>query len=327
MPAMPCRSELSLPTRYLGSLLPVLAVSVGVLILLGLQCILGPIAPELERFEAEPLLWSTDEFSLDDRYELIASGLWWVFSAYVFWLTASICSGVCLWIIYRSLDQYRTEIRWLALGVIVVIILFLGLFLLLGLRLSYIDTLIAASDLLVGVEKVAPGTRRLMELTNGYAILTIVLIILSSCIVLLPRPEGSVPGKSFHNLNMLLYSGGLLILFWLMYARIMYSFCGTLLIQDQQEVVGQIAPTIALIAGALSSIYLAIVYLSGLGWLQILYRHSGAGAAIVGESGEKEERAPSPFNRLLGNWPRIVAVLGPVLPGIADVFLDFDKLI
>ena len=314
-------ARLYIRKQYIGCLLPAAAVFGGFVLLLILEQILGPIAPEIEKFEFETIPSFPESLELNDRYEIVATGLWWLFWTYAFWIVATLSIGSCCWTVNGSLSEYNAKTR-----LVIFIIIFLGLSLV-ALWFTIVGSLVSGQDLVKVIEEVAERSNVLMTLTNGFAILVIILIVISSCIALVPRQNQGDVSQQIKNLNILLYTAAIVILVWMTQARIMYGFAATLLVPEQQELVERMAPTVSLIVGAVASIYIALLYLAGLVWLQS--RHSQlqtVGSKTVQLSDEANKKS-SPVAILLSTWPRMIAVLGPVLPGIAEAFFGFGDWI
>lgn len=78
--------------------------------------------------------------------------------------------------------------------------------------------------------------------------------------------------------------------------------------------------------GGIASILLGLMYMSSYLWLHNLYKKlPGNMQKLPGI--KKDEDKHSPGHILLSSWARVIAVMGPLLPGMVEVFTKFDSLI
>ena len=86
------------------------------------------------------------------------------------------------------------------------------------------------------------------------------------------------------------------------------------------------APTISLVVGGVASILIGLMYISSYLWLHNLYIKLPEDRQQL--TGTKDDvNKHSPGHIFMSSWVRVIAVIGPMMPGIVDVFTKFDSLI
>lgn len=327
-----------MPPRLPGFLAPALAVLAALALLVTLAAVLGRFEPGIEKFRFTPLPGFPERIALEDRYRIVVAALWWLASTYVFWLVALCGALYCAYVICasaRRLDPVRRRRTTVAvLLVLLAVVASLAV-------VAGESTLVSGQDVIRTVRNVAERPRWLMELSNALAIVVIVTVIAAACVVLLPDVDGSSPGEPMRRLNGLLYCGAAVIALWIVNARLLYGFASTLLIEEQRLLVARLAPTIALVAGALAGIFLALMYLAGV--LALHARHEARSVVAPSAGGREPQgatlREPSaaaraegaapapeatPLALLRERLPKLVAVALPALPGILESFFSVE---
>jgi len=298
---------------------PVTTVSAALGILVFLALVMGDLHATKIIFTA--VNGFPDKLDLQRSYELTSVSFWWLFLVYTVWIVAVIVIITGIFVVRQSLVDSTERFRKNAL-----LVLAASMFILAIILYQFDETLISAQDIIQHVQLLATGMRTLMEITTGIAITAFFGIIVSTSILLCPPNDKADITRKMHLLNVLLYAGAVLLLIWIMQSRALYSFAAASLITEQQQKVEQIAPTISLVVGGVASILLGLMYMSSYLWLQNLYRQlSGNMQKIVGTKNDEDKHSPGHI--FLSSWTRVLAVMGPMLPGIVEVFTKFDSLI
>jgi hypothetical protein len=309
--------------RYRGCLVPPLAVLAGFGVLAGLLAVLGEtnIGRRAIVFESAFDSPAGGEPGLSLQADIFETGLWWLLTLYLFWLTAIAGCGVCLHIAGRVLREGpagRRRAGCAALASIVV-----GFSVLLAL-IGKESTLVSAQDIIAPLEAFAGGGfRALLELTFGFGILSLVVVVSCAALLMVPVDERARLAVRARYLHGLLYAGAAIIVTWIVQARILYGFAATVLIEEQRHRVADLAPTISLVVGAVASVYLILMYLAAFLWLQSRYADfAGAtnGRQSPGAAGPK-----SPLATFKTLWLRVFALAGPALPGTVEFIAALAK--
>jgi hypothetical protein len=114
-----------------------------------------------------------------------------------------------------------------------------------------------------------------------------------------------------------MYCAAAFLLVWIVQATEMYRFAATLLVQEERDLLLKLASTISLMAGLFASLLLAAAYMAAYHYLQFRHRTERKDVGTV-----PSDSAQSPKNFLLAHWPKITAVLMPVLPGAINTVLN-----
>jgi hypothetical protein len=93
----------------------------------------------------------------------------------------------------------------------------------------------------------------------------------------------------------------------------MYHLSALLLVPEARVPALKLAPTISLMGGLFLSLLLAAAYLAAVAWLQLCHDGNVRGEAAAAES-------PRAF--LAAHWPKVIAILMPLLPGAAESVLQ-----
>lgn len=309
--------------RYRGCLVPPLAVLAGFGVLAGLLAVLGEtnIGRRAIVFESVFDLPAGSEPGLSLQAGIFETGLWWLLTLYLFWLTAIAGCGVCLHIAGRVLREGPAGRRWAGYAALASIVV--GFSVLLAL-IGKESTLVSAQDIIAPLEAFAGGGfRTLLELTFGFGILSLVIVVSCAALLMVPVDKRARLAVRTRYLHGLLYAGAAIIVTWIVQARILYGFAATILIEEQRRQVADLAPTISLVVGAIASVYLILMYMAAFLWLQRRYIDF-PGDADVGQS--PGTAAPqSPLVKFKTLWLRAFALVGPALPGAVDFLATFAK--
>lgn len=318
---MRSKEHLQVLWLYRGSFIPLLAVLVGFAVLKFLDWLLGHSKLPVVYFDVLPGL--PVNLELGDIYSIAAIGLWWMLSVYLFWIVAIISIVLCWFIVHRALEDYSVRGKITGFFILAVTMLIVSISLLQFVLNN--GTLVSAQDLIIYINCIADGAKNLAELTNGLAIVAIIVVFVTSSLVLVPARDLTAVNRQIKYLNIVLYTGAILLLAWVLYARILYGFAATLIVADQQKLIDQIAPTLSLVVGAVASIFLILMYLTGFLWLQARHAALCASYAAKTEASHVNKDRISPKKILLNTWPRIFAFIVPALPGILESFFGFGN--
>jgi len=305
--------------KFRASLIPSLAVVCALLLLYVLSLVLGKPVNEKFCFEVLPGL---PQYIEDQAYyEIAKAGIWWLLTTYVFWVIAILCIMMCFFVIYRSLIDYHISIKKFNLQ-----ILFVLLPILMVLVGSYAlsHSVVTAQDVLANITLIAGGSRNLVDLTYTIGLIGIIYVFITSGYILVPIKDDKDVIRRVKLLNLVLYTGSVLIVAWLIQSRFLYYYSATLLIEEHKLLVQSIAPYLSLAIGGVASVLLLLMYLSSFVWLQsryIQFKGSGASSTSIFDH-LNDEKGPSQL--ILSHWTKIVAVITPVLPGLIETFLDMS---
>ena len=305
-------------SKYRPSFIPVVSVLVSILLLVVLGSVLGKIKLRKVEFEIIPGVIERMDHAV--YHDITHAGLWWLLTTYVLWVVAIIGLLVCFFVVRRSLKYYSRQAIALNLKVLVGLLLFLGA----GLFLynKYVAPVVSAQDLIRHINLVAEGSRQLVDMTQGLSMIVILFIFVAAGYVLVPEKDQKDIIRKVKLMNVTLYVGSAIILVWLLQSRMLYYYSATLLVPEQKALVQSIAPTISLVAGAVASICLFVMYVSAIVWLQA--RH-----ALIDEGAFEDKSVfdyladeKGPVQLLFRHFSRVLAVIIPVIPGALEMFVD-----
>jgi len=306
---------------YRGCFIPPLSVLAAFIVLALLTILLGD--QHIPRLTFTSVEGFPDKMDIKNTFAIGKVALWWLFSVYLFWLIALIGSVTALFIANATLKDVPATARrigfWTVAGI-------LGLMIGVLIYLTCQGTpTYTGQDLFQSLVKLASGVGSLLQLTNGFAIIVIVLIILSAGIILMPVANHTIYLQRMKSLNLLLLIGAIVTLVWVFYARILYGFAASTYIASEQTHVAAAAPTISLVTGGVATIYLVIMYMSAFLWLQS--RYATATSDVPVKKTQDKEAPETPQSLLFTLWPRVFMLTSPMLPGVFEIFFNFfDKV-
>lgn len=305
--------------KYRASLIPSFTVLSALLLLYALSLVLGDLVKVKVCCEALPgLPESIDILAL---YEIASAGIWWLLSTYVFWVIAILCIMMCFFVIFRSLIDYRVSIKKFNIR-----FLFVLLLVLMALVGSYAlkNSVVTAQDVMAHITLIASGSRNLVDLTYAIGLIAIIYVFITSGYILVPVKDEKDVIRRVKLLNLVLYTGSILIVVWLMQSRFLYHYSATLLIENHKELVQSIAPYLSLAIGGVASVLLLLMYLSSFVWLQSRYIEFNGSEAWSTSIFDHLNDEKGPSQLILSHWTRIVAVITPVLPGLVEALFDMS---
>ena len=308
--------------NYRSCFVPPLAILAGFALLVVLAIVVGKF--DLDSVELKAIAEFPRKLTIPQLQAVVGVGLWWLFSVYLFWLVAIVGSVACLYVVRSTASNKPPAFRRAALGVVgAVTVLFvaaLTTFVWTG------GTLMSMQNVIAPIGKLAQGLRRLMELTNGLAIVSVVLVVVCAGVSLAPAKSQDAVKHQMEQLNVLLYVSAAIVVAWVFQSRLLYGFAATALIDEQSKYVGGVAPTVSLVVGAVGSIYLILTYLLSVFVLHRRFSNLGGAAVKASRADERPKQEGSPMTLPFPAWSRTIALLVPVLPGTFEFFFNFvDK--
>lgn len=312
------RTVLSSLWNYRDCFVPPLAV----LAAFGLLVVLGVVVGDfrLAKITFQAIAGFPDKLGDKQLFAVVGMGIWWLFSVYLFWLVAIIGSVACLYVVWRSVSDRPPAFRRTACGVLAAVVLLVAV---LVTYIGYSSTLVSLQNVIGHVKSLSQGLWTLMELTNGLGIVTVVLVVASAGVCLVPARGQDAVMQQLKQLNVLLYVGAAIVVTWVFQSRLLYGFAATGLIKDQRDYVEGITPTVSLVVGAVASIYLILTYLSSSFVLHRRYTNLGGAAVSASRAVEEPRQEGSPMTLVFSAWSRAFAFLLPVLPGAFEFFFNF----
>ncbi|HEY0826225.1 MAG TPA: hypothetical protein VGD76_20730 [Ramlibacter sp.] len=320
-PAAPWPGVLGYLARCRGPAVPLLAVlAIGALLaLMDALVDLDRVAVPKPAFKALQLPGYPADTPLAEAALVVESALWWLCLSLLQWLVALGVIGLCGRQLHRALrhDPRLARAAWAV---------FLGVLAVLAAALYQMAAVRGVSLLSFGpmVENLALLSPRFPFLASMNAALAFVAsaaLLCSFSLLLLPGAYVDRPVEQMRAITVLMYGGAALMLVWISSLASMYRLCATLMVKAAREPALALAPTISLMGGLLLSLLLAAAFLSAAAWLQHCHeqeRPAGgpeAPAAAVAGGG-------SPRDLLAAHWPKAVAFLMPLLPGVAETVLQ-----
>ncbi len=308
--------------QYLSCFIPALSVLGGFLILVVLASIIGEF--HFTKIDFVSVQGFPSDMQYKDTFNIAKAGTWWVVAVYLFWLVAIIGSIAAVLIVSQFLHSVPTKEKRMLKSFMFGII-FLIMFILILLVMNN-TPLYSAQDVFKDFNRLAIGFTRHINLTNGLGILSIVLTVLCSGMILTPDVKDMTPSRRLKYLNALLLIGAVIMLVWVFYARILYGLVAVSLVQEQSVYMVKLAPTVSLIIGAVTSIYLVLMYMSAFLWLQYKYVSKNTNKTLTAsiiEEGKKD----SPKRSFLAHWKQSFMLAGPMMPGLFEVLYNFIDMV
>ena len=304
--------------RCRGAALPLLAV-IAIGALLGLMAALVELnraAVPRPAFKALLLPGYPAATSLAEAALVVHATLWWLCLSFLLWLVGLAVISLCCLQLRRAMqhDRWLARMAWAA---------FLG-FLALVIGVLYHTAVVRGIPLLSFgkmVENLALMSPRFPHLGSFNAALAFVAsaaLLCSFSLLLLPGAHADRPVRQMHAITGLMYAGAALMLVWISSLTAMYRLCATLMVKEAREPALALAPSISLMGGLLLSLMLGAAFLSAAAWLQ----HCHERQRLAGTTEQPEAAGASPKEFLAVHWPKVIAFLMPLLPGVAETVLQ-----
>ena len=308
--------------RYLacchGAATPLLAVLAIVALLGAMDALVAlnrAVVPK-PVFKALLLPGYPDNTPLVEAAAVINAALWWLCLSFLQWLAALGVIGVCGVELDRAVRHWPrlTHVCWT---------IFLGVLALLIGTLYHAAvgrgvSLLAFGPLVNNLTLISPRFLPLSSCNAALAFTASAALLCALSLLLLPGAHANDRMQQMRAITRLLYAGAVLMLVWICCLTAMYRLCAVLMVKEAREPALALAPTVSLMGGLMLSVLLAAAVLSAAGWLQLCHERERPD----GTPGAPTAEEASPKALLLAHWPKAVAVLMPLLPGVADTVLQ-----
>lgn len=305
-------------TRYRGALVPALAVGALLLLLALLASVV-----ELDRallpkpaFKELALQGYPEATPLHDAALIVEAAMWWLCLSFLLWVAGLATLGLCGWQLHRATLHdaalRRRALRWFSLtivGAVAVLVYFAAVR----------NTPLMSFGLMVdNLAIVSTGLLRLASFNAALAFVVGPALLAGASLLLQPGALAGQPMAQMRAVTRLMYAGAAFLLVWMSAATGMYRLAAMLLVPAAREPALKLAPTIGLMGGLFLSLMLAVAYLSACAWLQ--HRHEVLRQAGSVEASAADALSPNAF--VLAHWPKVIAILMPLLPGAAGTLLQ-----
>jgi hypothetical protein len=305
--------------RYRGALVPAAAVAAILLLVLLLSGIV-----ELDRasvpkpsFRQLALQGYPAATPLKEAALVVEAALWWLCLSFVLWVGGLSALALCWWKLHcatasdAALRRRANAVFVLALLTAVGTLLFLA---------QIRRTPLMSFGLLVdNLDMVSTGFVLLASLNTALIFIVGCVLLLGASLLLLPGAHADQPMQQMRAITTVMYGGAAFLLVWISTATAMYRLAATLLVAEAREPVLKLAPTISLMTGLFLSLLLASSYLAACAWLQHCHEQLEAAGQVCSDS-SADGASPKVF--LLAHWPKVIAILMPLLPGAAGSVLQ-----
>jgi hypothetical protein len=302
--------------RFHGALVPTLAVGAILLVLLFLGTVVDldraiVPKPSLKALALEDYPAAT---SLKDAGLIVETTLWWLCLSVVLWVLGLAALALCWWLLHRAaghdaaIDRVARRLLLLAIVLAVATLFYLA-------KISN-TPLMSFGHLVGNLGMVSAGFNRLATLNTALVFVVGTVLLLCASLLLLPGSHADQPMRQMHAITQVMYIGAAFLLVWISAATAMYRLSALLLVPEAREPMLKLAPTISLMTGLFLSLLLAAAYLAACAWLQCRHEKMPRDAASAAADGT------SPKAFLAAHWPKVIAIVMPLLPGAAASVLQ-----
>lgn len=300
--------------RWQGFFVPLAAVAaVGlVLLLLGALVALDHAVVPKPPFRELVLQGYPQATPLMDAALIVEALLWWLCLSFVLWLVGLAAVGLC-WLQLHRATRHDPALARVAGR------LFLLLALLAVAGLVYVaevrQTPLMSFGLVVdNLALIANGLVQLSTFNTGLVYVVGSMLLLSVALLLVRGAHADTPLRQMRAITDIMFGGAVFALVWIATATGMYRLAAMMLVPQARDPLLKLAPTISLMGGLFLSLLLAVAYLSAGAWLQ----HCHDKALTLTDAPLPAAEAASPRAFLAAHWPKVVAILLPLLPGVAE---------
>ncbi len=306
---------LSLWKRYQGVFYPLMGIAAVFLVLLFLSAIVGLDQASLPRPALNAIQDYPKGFSLEEMVLFTGAGMWWLLLSFFFWLLGLFAVGFCWYLLVSATPHDAASRKAVSAIFLSVLVSTIGM-------LIYISEvkgtpLMSFEFILRNLGMISSGTVALTSYNTALGIVVVAMLLLSASLLLLPGAYKNDATQQMRAITRIMYCGAAFLLTWVAVATEMYRFAAMMLVAAEREQILKLAPTISLMAGAFASLLLATAYISAYLWLQTSYSKSAK---------KNLTKDVSPKDFLLAHWPKVTALLMPVLPGaIGTVMSVFSQ--
>jgi hypothetical protein len=248
---------------------------------------------------------------------VINAALWWLCMSFLQWLAALGVIGMC------GVELGRAVRHWPRLAHVSWTI-FLGVLALMIGALYHAAvgrgvSLLAFGPMVGNLTLISPRFLPLSSCNAALAFTASAALLCALSLLLLPGAHANDRMQQMRAITRLLYAGAVLMLVWICCLTAMYRLCAVLMIKDAREPALMLAPTVSLMGGLMLSLLLAAAVLSAAAWLQLCHDRERPGCTPGAPPATEEA---SPKSLLFAHWPKAIAILMPLLPGVADTVLQ-----
>lgn len=297
--------------RWRGACRPALAALALVLLLALLDLMVGLDRAVLPRPTPQQLALEgyPKALSLKDAAAVVDAAMWWLCLSFLLWTVGLSALALCWRTLYAATRNapalWRTVRGLFRLAVLLVVAPLVVL-------AAATDTPLMSFGFFVDrLGVVSSGLLRLATFNTGWVFVVGAVLLLSASLLLLPGAFGDHPMQQMRAITRLMYGGALFLLVWTSAATCMYRLCAMLMAPEARDAALKLAPTISLMAGLFLSLLMAASYLAATAWLQDCHERR----LLLGPPEPTSADNASPQSLLLAHWPKVFALLMPLLPG------------
>jgi hypothetical protein len=306
--------------RFQGALVPTLAVGAILLVALFLATLVDldratVPKPSFKDFALKDYPGAT---ALKDAGLIVEAALWWLCLSVVLWVSGLSAMGLCWWLLHRAtghdaaIDRIAKRLLLLALALAVAVLFYLA-------QISN-TPLMSFGHMVSNLGMVSAGLTRLATLNTALVFVVGTVLLLCASLLLLPGSHADQPMRQMHAITNVMYAGAAFLLVWISAATAMYRVSALLLVPEAREPMLKLAPTISLMTGLFMSLLLAAAYLAACAWLQCQHEKLPRDTANPAANPAADAASPKAF--LTAHWPKVIAILMPLLPGAAGSVLQ-----
>lgn len=297
--------------RYQGCFYPVLATLALLSVMVFLTAVINFDSVTLPKPTFTLLANYPDGISLQITTHLTQSAMKWLMLSYFYWLVGLATIGFALIQLYKAMAKCSIRQRGIASGLYLVTLLIVTIYLSYAVLVQR-TPLMSFHFILENLTMIGDGLVNLATFNTALGYLALVAILVSISLLLAPDTHENNNTRRMHSITRIVYCGAAFLLIWVAQATEMYRLSANLLVESERSIVLDFAPTISLVVGAFASLFLAAAYLSAYVWLQTNFNL----AAKIQDGDDFIVPDNSPKQFLLSHWPKLLAVLMPLLPGV-----------
>jgi hypothetical protein len=302
--------------RFHGAMVPTLAVGAILIVvwLLAAMVDLDRATVPKPSFKDLVLEGYPAATTLADAGLIVEATLWWLCLCVVLWVSGLSAMALCWWLLHRATGHDAAIDRIAKRLLLLALVLALGTLFYLA-QISK-TPLMSFGHLVSNLGMVSAGLARLATLNTALVFVVGTVLLLCASLLLLPGSHADQPMRQMHAITNLMYVGAAFLLIWISAATAMYRLSALLLVPEAREPMLKLAPTISLMTGLFLSLLLGAAYLAACAWLQCQHEKMPRDAANPAADGA------SPKAFLTAHWPKVIAILMPLLPGAAGSVLQ-----
>jgi hypothetical protein len=257
-----------------------------------------------------------DKVPLDVAATIVEAAMWWLCLSFLLWTAGLLAIGLCWLQLHRATRHDAALRRKVHVTLVLTILLVLAV-------LAYVAVvrrtpLMPFGPLVENLALMSGGFIRLATFNTALVFVVGTVLLLGASLLLMPGVHADVPMQQMQAITRLMYGAAVFLLVWMSAATAMYRLCAVLLVAEAREPALKLAPTISLMGGLFLSLLLAAAYASASAWLQ----HCHERLHLVGAGQPPAAQAAGPQALLVAHWPKVIAILMPLLPGAIESVLQ-----